>query len=252
MKKATVITASYNSADTIVETFESLLLQRYRPLEYVVIDGNSTDGTQDVIEGYRHKFAEAGIPFSWLSEPDKGIFDAWNKGLSRSTGDWIAFLGADDRYKPDAISVLMDAVLTGQYDFVTARCRMVDNGKTRRYFGEPWSWKAFRKEMRILHAGGFHNAAYFENYGGFDTDFRIAGDYELLLRAGSKLKVAFVDQELVEMDASGISSTNVDEALQEARWAKLKNGARGPLAARWDAFWVRLKIRLKQGFHGVQ
>lgn len=245
MSLISVITASYNSEKTIADTFKSVLNQSYRPVQYLVVDGASTDNTLQIIKEYEPLFRAKGIDFKWISEPDKGIYDAWNKGLEMADGEWIGFLGSDDVYHSDALEVLIGNGDFDDFDFLTARCRYVQGTKVLREFGEAWKWLVFRKEMKILHAGGLHNASYFKTYGIFDTSFKIAGDYEMLLRAGENLKVKFVDQVIVDMGSEGVSSSFVFQSLQEVLQAKTKNASRPRLSALVDLYWVYFKIKIK-------
>ena len=96
--KTTIITVSYNSEATISRTIESVLMQEYRPLEYLVIDGDSKDKTVAIANSYGDRFRERGISFRIVSEPDKGIYDAMNKGIALATGEVIGILNSDDRY----------------------------------------------------------------------------------------------------------------------------------------------------------
>ena len=96
-----IITACFNNEKTINDTIESILNQTYISLEYILVDGSSSDSTVNFIESYERKFQEKRIQYKWISEPDNGIYDAWNKGLERATGDWIVFIGGDDYFKSD-------------------------------------------------------------------------------------------------------------------------------------------------------
>ena len=101
-----IITATYNSEKTVSETFNSILKQTYTgTFEYIVVDGNSSDNTVSIIKEFELKFKQRNIVFKWLSESDKGIYDAWNKGLSLATGNWISFIGSDDKYTSNALQV---------------------------------------------------------------------------------------------------------------------------------------------------
>ena len=245
MNSVTVITATFNSEETLSSTFDSIIQLKNRPLQYIVVDGGSGDNTLKIIDQYCELFKENQIDFQWISEPDDGIYDAWNKGLKLANSKWIAFIGADDCYRKGAIQQLLEEADADEYDFVTGKCEFVKNGKVIRRFGEHWNWAVFKREMKILHAGGLHNAVYFERYGDFDANFKIAGDYELLLRAGSALRVQFIDQTIISMGADGVSSSEVLNVLNEARKAKVKNGARRPFLAMWDMMVVYSKIKLK-------
>lgn len=210
----TVITSSYNSEKTIERTFNSILQQAVRPLEYIVIDGGSTDQTTLIIKKFEPLFLKEGIIFKWLSESDTGIYNAWNKGLRIANGDYIAFLGSDDIYEFNALEKYKLRIEKSQADFVCAKTRMVKADKLIRTFGEAFNWYSFQREMKILHAGSFINSSYFEKFGQFDESFQIVGDYELLMRKGAKLDVDFIDEFLVEMDAGGVSSALVTKSLR--------------------------------------
>jgi len=241
---ATVITATFNSQNTLEATIRSVLAQTYRDFEYIIIDGLSTDRTVDIIRSFEPQFAAKGIAFQWISEKDSGIYDAWNKGLGMSHGSWISFVGSDDTLRPEALETMSNAAAE-DVDFLSAKARLLRNGSLMRTFGEAWNWSVFRREMKILHAGGWHNARYFERFGLFDVSFRIVGDYELLMRAGSSLRVRFVDSYIIDMGADGVSSTMVKKSLKEVQQAKVKNGLRTALQARIDYYWVLFKIKVK-------
>lgn len=244
--KLTVITSTYNSEKLIKRTFDSILNQLVRPLEYIVIDGCSQDSTIDIIKSYEHIFKEKSIEFKWISDKDTGIYNAWNKGLKLSTGDYISFIGSDDKYISNALCSFKSNAISSKADFVCAKAKITANGKLVRNFGEPFSWKVFTREMKILHSGSFLKNDYIKEYGEFDESFQIVGDYEMLLRKGENLKVKFIDEFLVEMDAGGLSSVEVYSSLKEVRQAKLKNRIRTNIQSLVDLYWVWLKIRINQ------
>jgi glycosyltransferase involved in cell wall biosynthesis len=242
----TIITASFNSEKTIADTIKSILSQNFTNYEYLVIDGGSSDNTLQIIKSFETQFTEKGINYQWISEQDSGIYDAWNKAVKLAQGQWITFIGSDDIFLPQSLSKMAQhAVSSQQYHFISAKARIMKGSAVDREFGEPWRWNVFKREMKILHAGGWHNALYFKKYGLFDTSYRIVGDYELLLRASKNLKVHFVDEFIIEMGGEGVSSTLIQKSLQEARIARIKNRARTPFMAWIDFYWVLLKIKLK-------
>jgi len=242
----TIVTASFNSEKTIASTIRSILNQNFSNFEYLLIDGSSTDSTVQIIQSFEKQFAEKGIAYKWISEKDSGIYDAWNKALKLAKGQWITFIGSDDIFLPESLSLMAKHASTNNdYDFITAKARIMRGSKVERAFGEPWKWNTFKKEMKILHAGGWHNAAYFKTHGLFDATYRIVGDYELLLRAGKNLKVLFINQFIIEMGGDGVSTRLIQKSLQEARNARIKNNARIPFMAWIDYYWVYLKIKMK-------
>jgi glycosyltransferase involved in cell wall biosynthesis len=177
---STVI-AVRNGALTVERTLNSLFEQRYERLEIVVMDGASTDGTPEILARHSSRIA------FWHSEPDRGIYDAWNKALAHVSGDWVFFLGADDRmHAPDVLRRLAPtlAAAADHSRVVYGAIDIVDpDGRSTR-FGEPWSiaGPAFRMGLMLPHAATFHHRSLFEQRGLFDSTYQIAGDYELLLR----------------------------------------------------------------------
>ncbi len=247
MSLVSIITASFNSEKTIGATFDSIIKQSFRPIQYIVIDGGSTDSTIQIIEEYKEVFKQNEIEFIYISEPDTGIYNAWNKGVQMATGKWLSFLGSDDVLLRGALkSMAHYANRHPNCDFISAKARMVRGEQHVRDFGQPWKWRTFKREMKTLHAAGWHNRQYFSKYGFFDEQFKIVGDYELLLRAGSNLKVDFVDQFVVKMGSDGVSSRLVKASLKEVKKAKVKNKVRSRMLSEVDYWWVLLKIKIRQ------
>lgn len=225
--KYTVITATFNSDKTVTETFNSILNQSYMgDIEYIVVDGCSTDQTVDIIKSYQEKFQLKGISFKWISEKDNGIYDAWNKGLNIATGDWISFLGSDDIYLKNALELYNETISNLEYpkDLVYSNVDVIKNNKTIRVINGLWSWKIFRRKMNIGHVGAFHNKEYFKIHGNYDADYKIAGDYELLLRAKENLKTAKVTSTTAKMAYGGISNKLIFKAFSESIKAKYQTG----------------------------
>jgi glycosyltransferase involved in cell wall biosynthesis len=222
-----VITAAFNAQDCIAECIESVLQQDYPNIEFIIVDAVSNDGTIDVIRRFDDKID------IWISEPDAGIFDAWNKGLSLARGEWIAFLGADDAYVPGAIRRYMHLANQNPFaEFLSSQARLVHPTGYSPIFGGPWSWPACARLMTTIHVGTMHKRSLFERYGEFDTSYRIAGDYEFLLRAGSQLKAAFLPEVTVMMRAGGASDST--GGLYEARHAKIQRRVRSATLATLD------------------
>jgi glycosyltransferase involved in cell wall biosynthesis len=200
-----VITSSFNAVKTIEQTINSVINQSYPIIEYIIIDGGSTDGTLEVLKKYNDKITY------WISEPDTGIYNAWNKALKVAKGDWIAFLGADDIYYSDAIekyiSFINGTVGGDQLDFISSIIELVDKDlNVIKAEGEQWSWPKFSYYMMTNHGGMLHNKLLFDKYGCFDESYRSSGDYALLLKAGKKLKTGFLDAITIKMREGGISS----------------------------------------------
>ncbi|MFZ2333450.1 MAG: glycosyltransferase family 2 protein [Sideroxyarcus sp.] len=177
-----IIIAVLNGNATLQQCIDSIRQQTYPNKELIFIDGGSIDGTVDLLA------ANAENINYWISEPDRGIYNAWNKGLAQAHGEWICFLGADDfLWAPDVLERMVIHLQNLPQNTRVAYGQIMligEDGKSSRSIGEPWKQakESFRQYMSIPHVGTMHRRALFEQNGIFDESFRIAGDYELLLR----------------------------------------------------------------------
>ena len=217
-----IITATFNSDKTLDETIFSVLNQDYTNFEYIIIDGKSKDKTLNIIKKYEAQFKKKNISYTWISELDSGIYNAWNKGLKLAKGNWISFLGSDDIYLDKALGLYAkNIVLDEDVDFIHSKVKLVNNGKVKFIVSDKWKWSKFKRYMKIAHVGSFHNKKFFEKFGLYNETFKISGDYEMLLRAKSELKTAFFDEFTAEMKDGGVSNQNVLNAFREVRNAKI-------------------------------
>ena len=226
----TVVTAVFNGGQFLEQSISSVLNQTYNNFEYIIIDGGSSDNTLDIIRTY-----EDAIDY-WVSEPDAGIYDAWNKGLRLASGDWIAFLGADDTYLKHALQTYTDFIMKlrgKEYDYISSRVNLVSGSSLLRTIGSEWRWKTFRRYMNVAHAGSLHRRTLYEHYGLYDTSYKICGDYEFLLRPGSSLRAAYLDDVTAEMKIGG-TSDNCLESIHEATRAKILTGKRNTVLSYAD------------------
>jgi glycosyltransferase involved in cell wall biosynthesis len=209
MTKISIITVVYNNSQTINYAIESVLAQDYPDIEYIIIDGASTDGTVEIIKSYRDRIAK------FISEPDKGIYDAMNKGLKLATGDIIGILNSDDFYPTN--TVISDIVR----EFETKDVEMVfgdlvfvkpdDLNKVVRSYSTPdftpnkfaWGWMP-------PHPTCYLKRSVYERYGDFKTDYRIAADYEILTRFMAKHQITYshIPKILIKMRTGGVSTRN--------------------------------------------
>jgi glycosyltransferase involved in cell wall biosynthesis len=237
----TIVTATYNVAKYLPAAIQSVRVQNYNNIEFIVVDNASTDGTVDVLR------ANEDVIDYWVSEPDKGIYEAWNKGVSLSSGEWIAFLGADDIYLEGAIqayTTLINACRDNFPQYISSRVNLTSGSKVLRTIGRQWKWKAFKKYMTVAHVGSLHHRSLFGKYGSFDDMYKICGDYEFLLRPKSSLRAAFLDEITVNMSIGGISGTNF-QAFKEAARAKIATGGRSILLSHVEKYWAVAKWKLR-------
>lgn len=202
-----IITVCFNSAKTIEETIQSVLNQNYNNIEYIIIDGGSTDGTLSIIERYRDKIAKV------VSEPDDGIYDAMNKGISLSQGDIIGLLNADDLY---AHAGVLSTVAKAFEEHAVQACygdllyfSSDAPDKTVRYWraGEFMSGQ-FAKGWNPPHPTFFVRRENYARLGMFDTSYRMGNDIELMMRFLEKHKIqsTYIPELLVKMRLGGVSN----------------------------------------------
>jgi glycosyltransferase involved in cell wall biosynthesis len=216
--KISIITPVYNNRETVEDCLRSVLSQTYPNIEYLVIDGGSTDGTLRVIEAYRSKIARL------VSEPDRGIYSALNKGLRLATGEVIGVLHSDDFYAHRRVlQKVTEAFGKSSADSVYADLKYVDKNNPNRVIR---SWKSstftpgkFRYGWMPPHPTFFAKKRIFENYGGFNESLRIAADYELMLRFLEKHRIStyYLPEFLVHMRVGGISNRGLKNILLKSR-----------------------------------
>lgn len=241
-----VIVAVYNGDKTLQQCIDSVTRQTYANKELIVIDGGSRDGTVELIK------ANQGRIGYWISEPDGGIYNAWNKGLKQAKGEWICFLGADDRFWDEHVLEHMVGALHGlppEIRIAYGQIMLIDaDGKNLHPIGEPWKEirERFRQIMSIPHPGMMHRRTLFDQSGYFDESYRIAGDYELLLRELKNGEAHYIpDLVTVAMMQGGISSDPANGllAMQEMRRAQRLHGQRLP-GLLWLTTTAKVYIRL--------
>ena len=239
--KYSVVTATYNAGKTLQRTINSVVAQSRPDVEHIIIDGGSTDDTLQVIEDSAHE------NLKWISEKDDGIYHAWNKGIALARGEWIAFLGADDVYVPNALShydVATERAPSSR--FISSRVALVQGERIVRIWGEPLVAKQVVRRMKIAHVGAIHHRTLFERFGGFDTTYSICGDYEFLLRALAELQPSFIRLVTARMSIAGVSNARLWEAIAEARRAKQTAGRQHALICAAEAWWAYIKIRARK------
>lgn len=205
--KISIITAVFNAIDTIEDTILSVANQTHTDVEHIVVDGASTDGTLGVVDKYRTRIAR------FVSEPDLGVYDGMNKGLRLATGDVIGFLNADDVYAHEGVLARVAEamarddldVLFGDAEFVSASNprRIVRRYRSNKFRPDRigWGWMP-------AHPTLFLKCQIFERSGSFRTDYRIAGDFELVARIfqNASLRYRYLPEVLVRMRTGGIST----------------------------------------------
>lgn len=216
--KITIITVVRNGINTIKDTIDCVLGQSYPNIEYIIIDGCSTDGTIDVIKSYGNKITK------FISEKDKGIYDAMNKGLLLATGDYVGFLNSDDFYMhPYVIDKIVEQARTTQADALYGDLIYVDPNNINRLL-RYWRAGDFDRFKMLFgwsvpHPTFFVKRRIFDECGLFRENFRISGDYEMMVRFFFKgrISAAYIPEILVKMRAGGTGNASMKARMTANR-----------------------------------
>ena len=216
--KVSIVTATYNSARTLGDTMKSVLKQTYPDIEYIVVDGSSTDNTKDVIRQYESQFSGR---LKWVSEKDGGIYDAMNKGIRMATGDIVGILNSDDYFTGDDVIERMvvnfDAPST---DAVYGDIHFIHDGEpdkiVRYYSSKPFRPMWLRFGFMPAHPSFYCRRSVYEKAGLYKTDYAIGSDYEMMVRLFMvhKIRAKYLPMDFVTMRTGGASTRNVKSRLQ--------------------------------------
>lgn len=230
MQKFSIITAVFNRAEVIRNAVHSVQAQTYTSVEHVVVDGASTDGTVDILK------QSLGANAVFLSEPDKGIYDALNKGLALATGDIIGFMHSDDSYANErvleTVALAFEASdIDGVYADVLFFHPAAPDKPVRRYRSNRFNVDRLAWGWMPAHTTLFLRRCVYEQYGHFKTTYKIAADFELIARilTDRKVKLAYIPEVLVHMDTGGASTAGLKSTIrlnQEVKRACAENGIR--------------------------
>lgn len=213
--KVSIITVSYNSAATIEDTIRSVISQTYPDIEYIIVDGASKDNTSDIVKSY-----QSGISV-FVSEKDKGIYDAMNKGVALAKGEIIGILNSDDFYAdPHVIEDVVRQIRETQAEALYADLDYVDQADTSKIVRR---WKAgsyrdgiFKEGWMPPHPTFFIQKTAYERFGTYSLSLRSAADYELMLRMlhKHKLRVAYLPRTIIHMRTGGQSNVTLKNRIK--------------------------------------
>ena len=218
--KISIITATFNSENSLKATLNSLFNQDYNNIESIIIDGNSTDSTLGIVERFHNKSKNIKL----ISEPDDGIYDALNKGLAIATGDLIGFVHSDDLLaSSEVISELVSEIQNENLDGVYGDLQYVDKENTNKIIR---FWKSCEFKPNLLREGWmpphptlFLKKEVYEKYGLFDLSFNISADYDFMLRVlnDSELKFGYLPKVITKMRVGGTSNRSLENIIKKTR-----------------------------------
>lgn len=252
--KISLITVTYNSSKTLPDTFQSVLNQTYSDIEYIIVDGASKDNTVSIIKEYEPKFEGR---MKWISEPDKGLYDAMNKGIRMATGDVVGILNSDDLFMDNQVLADIAKAFDASIEAIFGNLYFVNqedvNQIVRVWKGS--SYKSFKTGWHPAHPTFYVRREVYEKYGVFDTTFNVSADFELMLRLIEKqgIRTKYLDRFMVRMRMGGESTgsiKNIIKGNQNILHAFRKNGIKvSPLYPVYRLFpKIMDKIAYKIGF----
>lgn len=216
--KVSIITATFNSGTTLEKTIASLQLQTYRNIEYIVMDGDSKDNTLSIIKKNNSHISQ------WISEPDKGMYHALNKGIQLATGDVIGFLHSDDMFASNTIiAQIVNEFQHSTVDGVYGDLEYVHKENTsrviRHWKSEPFQSILLRKGWMPAHPTLFLKREVYKIHGVFNLNYKIASDYDFMLRVlkDSSLKFLYLPQVITKMRIGGASNRSLKNIIQKTK-----------------------------------
>lgn len=224
-REISIIIATYNAEKTLERCLESIQSQKKEQIELIIADGKSTDQTLTILTKY------GSIIDKIICEPDRGIYDAWNKAIKQSNGKWLMFIGADDYLAPDALKVYLEVTRKTNHkeiDFICSQVMYVSKtGQSIKKIGSEFKWDIFKRTMNVAHVASLHSSNLFKQVGLYNLQYTLCADYELLMRKRNNLKSLFVPTVTAYMQTGGMSFST--RALKEAREIRQKTGKRNIL-----------------------
>ena len=211
MLKVSIITISYNASKEIAKTLKSVASQSYKNIEHIIVDGGSTDNTLEICNLFPHIS-------KIISEPDRGVYDAFNKGLKLASGEVVGFLNADDVFfNKDSVKDIANAFLNNETDVVYGNLDYLNqDGKIiRNWISKPYKKGLVKKAWMPAHPTFYCKKKVYDQLGGYNNNFKIAGDFELCLRflEVNQVPSCYLNKKLVKMLVGGISNSGLKSKL---------------------------------------
>jgi glycosyltransferase involved in cell wall biosynthesis len=238
-----ILVACWNCAPLLARLLDSLASQDWSDWELLLLDNASSDGSAELVASFDAAMAARGGPgrrVIWSSQPDRGIYDAWNRGLQMARGDYLSFIGADDTFAgPGSLAAIAGLGAT-EADLITARnAYHSGDGRFLRHWGHGWVWRRMRESMNIAHPGMLVRRQLFERWGQFDASFRICADYEWFLRLPPNLRTVHTSDVILNIEQAGVSHRRIGQVYAETFRAQRRHVGAPFSAAFWALNWAK-------------
>ena len=238
--RLSILVATWNCAHQLEQFLESLLAQSWTDWECLLLDNASTDGTAKLVVGFQRRLTSGSQRLIWNSQPDQGIYDAWNRGLGLARGRYLSFIGADDVFLDPTSLERIVALTVTEADLITARnAYYASDGRLLRHWGFGWQWQRMRQSMNIAHPGMLMRRELFDVVGAFDPSFRICGDYEWFLRLPVQLRSIHSSDSILKVVQAGVSHTRIGQVYAETFRAQRRHLSLAVSAACWVLNWAK-------------
>ena len=239
--KISIITATLNSAGNLECLIKSVIPHISSKIEFIIIDGKSTDATLDIIKKYSN------FLYHWESSLDQGIYDAFNKGIKIARGEFVCFVGSDDILLDNYSKVYLSAIDKNNNNNFFSSKAILKN----KIIGKNFHWTQLKKGMKAIHPGSLHRKNLFDFCKFFNTSYKIASDYDFLVKCGPLLKNFFITEPTVIIGSNGISNVDYILTLKEEYQVKVNNCLNNIFLNSFYFYYAIIKIKVKKFFNNV-
>lgn len=237
--KVSILVATWNCAPQLVAFLESLAAQSFRHWELLLLDNASSDGTAELVAEFQQRVGGS-QRLCWSSQPDRGIYDAWNRGLKQARGEYLSFIGADDVFLDcHSLERIVALSATGAHLITARNSYHAPDGRFLRHWGSSWQWQRMRQSMNIAHPGMLVRSELFERLGAFDASYRICGDYEWFLRLPPDLRTVHSSDSILKVVQAGVSHTRIGQVYEETFRAQRRHLGTPLSVACWTLNWAK-------------
>lgn len=233
--KISIITATLNSVNNLESLIKSVIPHISSKIEFIIIDGKSSDGTIEVIKKY------SDFLHYWESSSDNSLYEAFNKGIKVSNGEFISFVGSDDFLLDNYSDVYLDAIYQNtDYNYFSSK-GIINNKEV----GKNFNYNQLKKAMIAVHPGSLHKKNLFNLYGFYNTFYKIASDYDFLIRCGSSLKNFFINKPTIVIGSKGVSNLNYSLVFKEVYLIKYNNNLGNIFLNMLNYFFALIKKKIE-------